>query len=109
MSYRYSSPHQAYCFGSLFHHPAHPYSKNAIFILISNNGELNNKPPLLHYALIHVPAKQHQQEGVTMTMAFTEQRSNANKNEEPKQEEVNQGMNEVMVGVAKKLVTVLEG
>jgi N-acetylglutamate synthase/N-acetylornithine aminotransferase len=44
-----------------------------------------------------------------MALAFTEQRSNINKNEEPKQEEVNQGLNEAMVGVAKELVAVLEG
>jgi hypothetical protein len=44
-----------------------------------------------------------------MTLASTEQRSNNNKNEEPKQEEVNQGLNEAMVGVAKELVAVLEG
>jgi hypothetical protein len=35
-----------------------------------------------------------------MALAFTEQWSNNNKNEEPKQEEVNQGLNEAMVGVA---------
>jgi hypothetical protein len=44
-----------------------------------------------------------------MALAFTEQRSNNNKDEEPKQEEVNQGLNEAMVGVAKELVAVLEG
>jgi hypothetical protein len=44
-----------------------------------------------------------------MALAFTEHQSNNNKNEEPKQEEVNQGLNEAMVGVAKELVVVLEG
>jgi hypothetical protein len=44
-----------------------------------------------------------------MALAFTEQGSNNKKNEEPKQEEVNQGLNEAMVGVAKGLVAVLEG
>jgi hypothetical protein len=44
-----------------------------------------------------------------MALAYTEQRSNNTDNEEPKQEEVNQGLNEAMVGVAKELVAVLEG
>jgi hypothetical protein len=44
-----------------------------------------------------------------MALAFMEQRSNNNKNEEPNQEEVNQGLNEAMVGVVKELVAVLEG
>jgi hypothetical protein len=58
---------------------------------------------------IRVPAKQQQQGGVTMALAFAEQRSNNNKNEKQKQEEVNQGLNEAMVGVVKELVAVLEG
>jgi hypothetical protein len=48
--------------------------------------------------MIRVPAKQYHQEGVTMALAFTDQRSSNNKNEEPKQEELNQGLNEAMVG-----------
>jgi hypothetical protein len=44
-----------------------------------------------------------------MALAFTEQQNNTNKNEDPKQEEVNQGLNEAIVGVAKELVAVLEG
>jgi hypothetical protein len=44
-----------------------------------------------------------------MALAFTEQWSNTNKIEELKQEEMNQGLNEAMVGVAKELVAMLEG
>jgi hypothetical protein len=44
-----------------------------------------------------------------MALAFTAQRSNNNNNEELKQEEVNQGLSEAMVGVAKELVAVMEG
>jgi hypothetical protein len=44
-----------------------------------------------------------------MALTFTEQRSNNNKNEEPKQEEVHQGLNEAMAGLVKELVAVLEG
>jgi hypothetical protein len=59
-----------------------------------------------------------QQEGVTMVHAFTDQRSNSNKKEEPQQEEAGQGlkggllweqMGWITSMVAKELVAVLEG
>jgi hypothetical protein len=37
-----------------------------------NNGELNNWPPLLQYALVRVTTKQHRQEGVTIALAFAD-------------------------------------
>jgi hypothetical protein len=58
---------------------------------MSNSGQLNNLPLLLQYALLCGPAKQQQQQGVTMALALTNQRTNNNTKEEPKQEEVNQG------------------
>jgi hypothetical protein len=44
-----------------------------------------------------------------MALTFNEQRINNRNNEDPKQEEVNKGLNKDTVGVAKELVAVMEG
>jgi hypothetical protein len=55
---------------------------------------------IIHSYSMHccVPGKQRQQEGITMALVFMDQRSNNNKDEEPKQEDVNQGLKEATMG-----------